>query len=337
MSTWLTSPRRDGWLSLPRCGCCGSERWAPAGEAQGVGLRRCLGCGTLRFEAVAPPDVVYTDGYHDGSHDFGWKYTDADLLDYKFALADRRMAWIERHRSPGRLLDVGGGAGDFAAVAQRRGWDSTLLEPVPGAVEHARKEFGVDAICAGIEEMGRLEETYDVVSLVHTLEHFPEALERLRQIRPFLAPGGLLFVEVPNHRSVTRRLVGERWLGWRAGEHVYMFTRRTLSALLRKAGYEVVARRSMVPGWHGLGPTTYAHFLGIEGLLGRVVGRRHRKLRSRPADAEGAVWEPPSPVPIAQTRGLRRAVYGAGFDALARLEEAAGLGSNLLVLARPTP
>lgn len=326
-----TTPER---VALDVCGSCGEARWEPAGEAQGFGLRRCSGCGTLRFEAVAPPEVVYRDGYHTGEIEYGWDYTIFDEAGYEEAIAHARLDWIDDYLDPGRVVDVGGGLGFFAAAADGRGWDATLLEPVPQAVEEARRRFGTRAVVGGADDLARRGEVYDLVAFVHCIEHIPEARETLRAARDAIAPGGLLFVEVPNHGSMARRLQGERWLGWQAGEHVYVFDRRSLLGLLDRAGYELVAERSFVPGWAGLVPDAYAHFLGVAPLLRRAIGAK-RGLGGPVRSASSSSWAAPPPQPIAGSRGLRRAVFGPGFDGLARAEEALGLGTNLQVLARP--
>lgn len=321
-------------VTLDVCGSCGATRWVPAGEAQDFGLRRCSGCGTLRFEAVDPPEVVYRDGYHTGEIEYGWDYTAFDEAGYEEAVAHARLDWIDRHLDPGRVVDVGGGLGSFAAAAASRGWDATLLEPVPRAVEEARRRHGVRAVVGGADDLARRGETYDLVAFIHCIEHIPEARETLGAAREAIGPAGLLFVEVPNHGSLARRLLGERWLGWQAGEHVYVFDRRALLGLLDRAGYEVVAERSFVPGWAGLAPDAYAHFLGVAPLLRRAV-RVKRGLGRRGRSGPPSAGPASAPRPIAEARGLRKALFGRGFDGLAHLEETLGLGTNLQVLARP--
>jgi SAM-dependent methyltransferase len=296
----------------------------------------------VRFEAIAPPDVVYQAGYHDGANEFGWRYTDASRQEYELALAHRRLDWVEVHRPPGTMVDIGGGAGHLVAAAGERGWTATLVEPVERTVAFATRAFGVDAVCGGIEHVEACADRYDLISLVHVLEHFPEPVDHLRRLRSRLTERGALFVEVPNYRSLARRWLGERWMGWRAGEHVHQFTRKTLHATLRGAGYDVVATRTMVPAWSGLGPAANAHFLGVEPLLEAVVSKRHGRLgvRAGTLDANGVAataWRPPTPRPVRESRGLRRVVYGTGFSALRAMEEATGLGSNLLALARALP
>lgn len=332
------APGRDGleWRSIDECGCCGSPRSAPAGTRQGVALRRCSVCGTTRFSATVVPDAIYTDGYHDGSIDFGFDYEGDE--GYEFAVADLRLDWLEARTGKGSVVDIGGGLGFFAARAASRGWAATLVEPVAAAVEQARQRFDVRALQMGVDDLAETGETFDLVTLNHAIEHFPAALETLRRLRPVISPGGHLFVEVPNLSSLGRRLLGDGWMGWQAGEHVYVFNRRTLTKLVERAGFEIIDSGTFVPGWHGLLPDSYAHLLGVERLLHAAVRSRRDVRRIQrgdgvgPGDASLAVSEN---VRISENVGLRRAFYTRGFDSLARLEALTGLGTNVRVLARP--
>jgi SAM-dependent methyltransferase len=327
-------PTQEGWLPMSVCGCCGSGRARAAGSAQGVGLLRCSKCQTLRFEAVAAPERVYRDGYHMGHNEFGWDYASDAERGFEEAIAGARLDWIETRRPRGRLLDVGGGLGYLAAIAGARGWDAELLEPVPQAVAYARDKLGVKARCGGVETLEKGEDRYDVIAFVHALEHFPDALGALGVASHALLPGGHLFLEVPHHGSMARRLQGDTWLGWQAGEHVYAFDRSTLNGLLDRADLDIVSQRSWVPGWNGLLANGYAHFLGLEPALGAAI-RTKRKLRTRRAGSDGG-RDQRDPVPIREERGWRRVVFERGFRAVARVEERLGVGTNIQVLARPT-
>lgn len=328
----LPSPAMGEVVEINECGCCGSSAWEPAGAAQGVELRRCTGCGTLRFSSVSPPEVVYADGYHDGSATYGWDWTDPGTVAYEQALNDRRVAWLERHVPRGSIVDVGGGLGFFTAAAAGRGWDATLLEPVASAARFAEQSFGVKAVNAGIDHLASPDRVYDVVALLHVLEHIPRARDALVSIRSAIAPGGVLVIELPNHASLSRRLQGDRWMGWQAGEHVHLFTPATLRALLGRSGYEIVHAGTFVPLWEGLLPDSNAHFLGLETALQRALAwrRRHKVSDGR---RTAAPFRPS--VPATELRGIRRAVYGSGFSLLAKAEERTGLGTNVRVLARP--
>ena len=99
---------------------------------------------------------------------------------------------------PGRVLDIGCGAGEFLASFAARRWQTIGLEPGHLYVEKAWGR-GIEVIEEPLTEglVGRLG-MFDVVLLVHVLEHLPYPEEMLRVIHKLLKPGGIFFCEVPN-------------------------------------------------------------------------------------------------------------------------------------------
>jgi 2-polyprenyl-3-methyl-5-hydroxy-6-metoxy-1,4-benzoquinol methylase len=326
---------------VPQCGCCGSDRDTSAGFAQGLELRRCSDCGTVRFSKVVDHEHIYNDGYHTGESEFGWDF-DSER-DYQLALSHEILEWVEGYLPKGRMIDVGGGNGYFAAIAADRGWNATLLEPVEAACAFARDNYGIEAIAAGAEVLAGLGTKYELVTLIHALEHFTNPREILEQVRTAIAPGGALYVEVPNFASAAHRLQGDGWYGLQVGQHVHHFTPATLRALMVRAGYEIIEQQTKVPGWDGLIPSAYAHWIGLERALHRgvdlkrkLVGRSRAHTVSATGSDVGAhgVDATDAPAPMNQMGRVGRVVR-TGFGFIAKLEEQVGLGTNNRLLARP--
>jgi SAM-dependent methyltransferase len=82
------------------------------------------------------------------------------------------------------------------------------------------------------------------IRLNHVLEHLPDPLRSLRRIRQLMAPGGSLFIEVPNADAVAAWLYGHCWLGWDVPRHLYTFNCATLKPLLALAGFTEVRLRT---------------------------------------------------------------------------------------------
>jgi hypothetical protein len=97
---------------------------------------------------------------------------------------------VARHRSlehVGSVLDYGGDRGQILASgpgANRYVFDISGAEPVAG-VSSLRSE----AEMAGLR--------VDLLLLCHVLEHVSTPLDFLQRLKPCLAPGGLVFIEVP--------------------------------------------------------------------------------------------------------------------------------------------
>lgn len=153
----------------------------------------------------------------------------------------RAVRWIRRHApSAGRLLDIGAGDGRLAAQAQRRGYDVTCVELSPAMAAKALRRLDREQVKVGrLADFAFPEHHFDVITAISYLEHEPEPLTLLGQVRGLLNPQGRLVIKVPNFDSLLRRVRGRRWAGFRWPEHVQYFTPETLTALLNRAGFKV--------------------------------------------------------------------------------------------------
>jgi SAM-dependent methyltransferase len=161
---------------------------------------------------------------------------------------------IERHRKPGRLLDVGCGAGLFLAVARRRGWDPFGIDECEEALGHARSHFGLDVRAGEFERFTGDGRTFDLITGWDIIEHSRDPLALLRAIRRSLAPDGLIGLSTPNQRSILDVVAGTlyRLTAGRIAsplekfyieQHFLYFTPETLGHALELSGLEVVSLR----------------------------------------------------------------------------------------------
>jgi len=79
-------------------------------------------------------------------------------------------------------------------------------------------------------------EPADVICFWDTLEHVPDPLTFLREVRARLAPGGVFALSVPYISSVPARALGARWWTLKPEQHIWHFTPRTLSSVAARAG-----------------------------------------------------------------------------------------------------
>lgn len=147
-----------------------------------------------------------------------------------------RRIW---QRQPGRLLDVGCGVGDLAAVFARRGWSASGIEPSPQAAAHARAA-GVDAVTGTLADAPWQDGEFDAILFNHSLEHIDDPAAALAAAARLLRPGGLLAIAVPNFGSWQRRFFGSAWFQLDLPRHLQHFDRDSLDALVRSAGLRTV-------------------------------------------------------------------------------------------------
>jgi SAM-dependent methyltransferase len=132
----------------------------------------------------------------------------------------------------GRMLDVGCGNGAMLRA---------FSEAMP-CWSLAGTEIG-DKYRRSIESITGVEQLYtcppwvvpgqfDVISMVHVLEHIPHPSAYLEQLLTKLRPGGLLVVELPHHVANPFELL--------IADHCTHFAADTAAALLQRAGFEVL-------------------------------------------------------------------------------------------------
>lgn len=128
---------------------------------------------------------------------------------YEAGDEDGRLAksrnWVEWERTcevlrrwlpgpPGRILDVGGASGRYAAWLSGLGYTMHVLDPVPRHVAQARAR-GLDASEGDARDLGFPDGWADAVLLLGPLYHLPEASDRTRALAEaarICAPGGVV-------------------------------------------------------------------------------------------------------------------------------------------------
>lgn len=231
-------------------------------------VRRCLETG-LVYLANPPLQSRYME-------EFAWEVTHAresarrqhdEPVIYAISRATKslRHRWLKRDKlvgivgrlacrisaGPIRVVDIGCSDGGLfeRLVARLPPAVAGRIHPVgieisTGLAERAdarlRRHGGRCIHASGIEGLRTLPAAgVDVVILSCVLEHELEPLRLLAACRERLGERGVVVIKVPNYGSLTRRLRGRRWCGYRWPDHVNYFTPRTLAATARAAGLRV--------------------------------------------------------------------------------------------------
>ena len=139
----------------------------------------------------------------------------------------------------GRLLDVGCASGRFLSQMRAMGWSVAGIEFDPEAATKA-KTITPDVFVGDPVDAPFAPASFDVITAFHVIEHLPFPREALGRMLGWLAPGGLIVVDVPNVGGVGGRLFGRYWSGLDFPRHLVHFTPRTMDAMVARAGGRVV-------------------------------------------------------------------------------------------------
>ncbi len=145
---------------------------------------------------------------------------------------------------PRRVLELGCGSGDLLQLVRELGNPNVVgIEPSAAAADYARSRWGLDVVTGTLETAWLPSFSFEVALAQHVLEHVPSPSATLAELRRVLHPGGVLVLWLPNADSWAARVWKGAWMGYDAPRHLYTFDLRTLTALLKRQGFSVVAVR----------------------------------------------------------------------------------------------
>jgi SAM-dependent methyltransferase len=223
---------------MTSCRICGGT----LGPSRFVDLKlmACASCGA-EFAEGADTAAYASDQYLADHADLQWDHAQRQLE------ARMRVTWISKRVTAGSLYEVGAAAGWFLDAARRSGFRVRGVEPSPALSAHAREKLGLDVVTGYAEDQPPGAHA-DVACLWHVVEHASDPVGLLRACAAQVAPGGLIFLEVPNVASPVAQHLGARWPALADRSHVTHFTAAALRTAFEAAGLEPI-EVATIPRW----------------------------------------------------------------------------------------
>jgi 2-polyprenyl-3-methyl-5-hydroxy-6-metoxy-1,4-benzoquinol methylase len=218
--------------------------------------------GFLQFKPTPTPEEInefYTNDFYSGEYknfnesslevqindiDF-YKEKWSDILQNISNILGKNFEQID-------LLDVGCGWSQALLHFRDSGVNCCGFDPAPEAVSYGIKK-GLDVKLAGMESMNVFKgKKFNVVTIFNVLEHLPDPIGALEEIRDnILKPGGLIIIDVPNEFNAFQ-MAGQKlhnvdpwWVSPPA--HLNYFSKDTLENLLKGVGYKVNLAEASFP------------------------------------------------------------------------------------------
>jgi ubiquinone/menaquinone biosynthesis C-methylase UbiE len=130
----------------------------------------------------------------------------------------------------GKLLDIGAGTGDFLLTAKNNGWETIGVEPSERA-KNIAKQKGISFV----EEISSLENnSLDVITMWHVLEHVPNLEFQIQELKRLLKPTGTLIVAVPNYKSFDANHYQNFWAAYDVPIHFWHFSKKSIQLLFER-------------------------------------------------------------------------------------------------------
>jgi len=227
--------------NVQHCPLCAGDRTRLFDRREFRGLevvnRLCLSCGFV-YQSPRMTEAEAADFYEAEYRRLyqGDEGPDAKDLAVQRARADSLAGFVcAKVQRVSRQLDIGCSVGLLLQRLQSD-YDCQSIGVEPGRAHRVyAREHGL-TVYASLEELRQSGETpFDLISMVHVLEHLPDPIGYLHSLREtLLAPDGWLLLEVPNlyaHDCFETA-------------HLVSYSAHTLTQVVEKARFEIVTREA---------------------------------------------------------------------------------------------
>lgn len=240
----MTVATQDAEGQYIKCNLCGGQDFNvlfPAGVAQREQIVRCKKCGLMQANPRQGPTdleevVERWPGYKMKEQPWFPMRRDKEQLqvaDCQDTRSELGVAYPHR----GMVLEVGSSFGYGLASWRSDGWQVVGVEPWAEAAQYAKEELGIQTFADQLRNVNFPSEQFDVVVMLHVIEHLADPVAELKEVFRVLKPGGRFVCETPRYDSLMFTLLGRRERSLLCDGHIYFFEVPTLIAVGDKAGF----------------------------------------------------------------------------------------------------
>lgn len=133
--------------------------------------------------------------------------------------------------SPGTILDIGCGWGAFLDCARDYGFNPLGIEITKKCADYANNVLKINVSSELFENIEIKNESINLITMNHVLEHITQPLVVLQKIKDTLAKGGIFAGIVPNFDSYLSQNLKDNWYWLDPNYHYVHYTPKTLENL----------------------------------------------------------------------------------------------------------
>jgi len=212
---------------------------------KGFIVGRCGHCGLVYVQN--PPEREALHRLYTFKADYHVCFRDDDKACAEHTTVARgHYRLIKKHKTPGRILDIGCSAGFFLNVARDHHWETYGLEMSPDTATIAEVRYGLKVTVGTLQESTFPSNYFDVVTMWDVLEHVEDPKKTLTLINGILKDDGIVAISTPNIDGLFPKLsyklanLINYWPHPEPPHHLFQFSNRTLGRLLSRTGFTLL-------------------------------------------------------------------------------------------------
>jgi SAM-dependent methyltransferase len=240
---------------LSNCPVCNATQFSPFLTCVDHTVSRetfqIVQCNSCDFKFTNPrPEESVLGGYYKSEEYVSHSNTRKGFINSTYQTVRKytllkKLQLISKYFKTGNILDIGCGTGEFLNVCKNAKWKTLGIEPDPDARKMAIDNYGLDV--REESELKKLpDESFEIISMWHVLEHVPKLNERIEELKRLIKPNGIIIIAVPNCNSLDAKIYKEHWAAYDVPRHLYHFTPTDIESLFRKHGLKMFSVLPMV-------------------------------------------------------------------------------------------
>jgi SAM-dependent methyltransferase len=228
---WLSKEVAGVKFNLDKCCACGTGYVNPQPAAESLkSIYACIGHGSkslTSLDKVMAAEVEFPNSTVDAQR----------MVNY----AKKLLGPIKEGQA--KALDIGAGYGFSSRAALEQGFQVIAVNPASAENRIFKQLNGFEPIPLFFEEVDFGRERFDLVILSQVLEHLLDPLHVLVKVRNLIKPEGVIAIAVPNVDAILIKILRSNSSFLGLPGHIIHFSRKGLSAILQRAGFDVNLHR----------------------------------------------------------------------------------------------
>lgn len=238
----------NNFKNIDHCPICAASKFTPFMSCVDYTVSQnkfnIVSCDACSFHFTNPIPVIEEIGeYYKSESYISHSSTNKGLINKIYQKVrnytlKQKVKLIQKESVGKNHLDIGAGTGHFLNASSLAGFNTLGLEPDTDARQMAIDNFKVNI--KPLEELHNLEDnSQDVITMWHVLEHVYDLQKDLKKITSVLKEDGTMIVAVPNRSSYDAKKYKEFWAAYDLPIHLYHFVPNDIRHLFSQFNMEV--------------------------------------------------------------------------------------------------